>query len=481
MTGDRDTGNEWDTGHERDTEGQRVNGDHCQDEIQDALAQGRPLSAQAQAHLQGCPGCQAEWASLGDLQALLLRQAADPEVTPPPAVRAELLRRIGQTGQLSRTPQVAPAHLPVVRAGRRAGERRGPLPRLNFFRSPRLALGAAAVLAALTLGAALLGSVLLTPPVLARALPDPAVVVDAGASLLVASNGAVADGAPSGGAVPVGVGPGTASAPLPPTSSARLTLITGERVTATLDVQSPHPAWFTEGVRQGDLVYLADCANDRVLVVQTRPFRVVRSIAVSGGVAGLSAGGGRVYYKSVRGQVGTLPTGQDPGKIAVLAQENAVPMADVMDAVLLQGEALYVTHHLRGELFVLDPRTLAVRRRVALGGAPVALAGLRVGLLVLDVKGRLLRLDARGQVRQVWKLPGRPDKLVLNGSLAVVTDRAGGVTQLDLGSGAVTRVTLVHPMDLTLMGDGHLAVAQAQTGVALLGAGLKVMPGGEVR
>lgn len=467
------------------TEGQ--NDGHPSEEMFTALAAGRLLSRQARAHLAGCEECQEEWALLSGLQAEVLGQAALEPVAPPPALRAALLQQARGT-EISIGPQPAPPQTasvrsalstqPVVpvrqtpvtpagslplRPGREWFLLSRPFPRLAFLRvAPlRVALGAAAVLAALTLG-----PLLLTPSGLAHALPDPAVVVNVGGPLLVASNGTVGAGPASG---------------VPDPHQARISLISGERVSATLQVAAPHPAWFTEGVRLGEQVYLADAANDRVLVVQVDPLRLVQSFPVVGGVAGLSAGRGRVYYKSVSGQVGLLPGAGSAGRSVSLADDGAPPMPDVMDAVLLQGDTLFVTHHLRGELCLLDPQTLQVRRRIRLGGAPVGLAGLNGDLLVLDVAGRLLRLNAAGATKQVWTLPGHPDKLVLNGHQAVVTDRAGGVTQLDLKTGQQRRVTLIHPMDLALTEDGHLAVAQAATGVALLGADLNPMPGGDIR
>ena len=474
---------------DRWTEGR--NDGHPSEEMFAALAAARPLSRQARAHLAGCEECQEEWALLSGLQAEVLGQAALEPVAPPPALRAALLQQARGTGistglqpappqaasvrsALSTQPVIPPRQTPATPAGSlplRPGREwfllsrplPRPMPRLAFLRvAPlRVALGAVAVLAALTLG-----PLLLTPSGLAHALPDPAVVVNVGGPLLVASNGTIGAGPASG---------------VPDPHQARITLISGEQVSATLRVAAPHPAWFTEGVRLGKQVYLADAANDRVLVVQVDPLRLVQSFTVVGGVAGLSAGGGRVYYKSVSGQVGLLPGAGSAGRSVSLANDGALPMRDVMDAVLLQGDTLYVTHHLRGELCLLDPQTLQVRRRIRLGGAPVGLAGLNSDLLVLDVAGRLLRLNTAGATKQVWTLPGHPDKLVLNGQQAVVTDRAGGVTQLDLRTGQQRRVTLIHPMDLALTEDGHLAVAQAATGVALLGLDLKPMPGGDIR
>ncbi|WP_084048516.1 hypothetical protein [Deinococcus hopiensis] len=77
----------------------------------------------------------------------------------------------------------------------------------------------------------------------------------------------------------------------------------------------------------------------------------------------------------------------------------------------------------QGEVCALAPHTLTVRGRDPVGGAPVAIAALRHGPLVLDLRGWLLHLDPPGQVLRRWPLPGTPDKL--NGSTAlVVTGRA---------------------------------------------------------
>ncbi|MGI8747812.1 MAG: YncE family protein [Deinococcus sp.] len=411
-----------------------------EEEMTQALTSGQPLTSAQQAHLPACSSCRDHWALLLGLQDALLLEAATPPTSPPASVRAALLARA------ARMP--TPEGVPLATAAR---------PAVRRWSLPRLALSAAAALAALTVT----GTLLVTSDGQARALPDPAVVVNAGGRLLVASNGRVA---------------GTLLL-----HKARLTLISGDRVSATLDVPAPSPAWFTEGVRLGDRVYLADAANDRVLEVQARPLKLLNSFPVRGGVAGLSVGNGRVYFKAVRGEVGLLPKAGAAGRSVSLTQEDAMPMADVMDGVLFQAGTLYVTHHLRGELYLLNPQTLAIRQRLHLGGAPVALEAAQGGLLVLDVQGRLLRLDNAGRVQQTWRLSGQPDKLVVNDEQAIVTDRAGRVTRIDLPSGRQSSILLTHPMDVALTDDGLLAVAEGQTGVTLLGADLKRMPGGEIR
>ena len=145
-----------------------------------------------------------------------------------------------------------------------------------------------------------------------------------------------------------------------------------------------------------------------------------------------------------------------------MARADGMPLADVMDGVLLSGGRLFVTHHLTGEVCLLDPETLRVLKRVRVGGAPVDLAPEAGGtVLALDVTGRLLRLSADGAVIRSWPLPGHPDKLGVNGSVALVTDRAGQLTRVNLVSGALHPMPLTHPMDVVALADGTFAVAES--------------------
>ncbi|WP_309570096.1 hypothetical protein [Deinococcus sp.] len=381
----------------------------CQD-VQEQLevqaTTGAALSPAARAHLATCPACQAHHALLRDLDLALLEDM--PHVAPPPSLRSQLLD----------------------------AARRAPLP----LAAPRrrwwpAALGAAAVIS----GVLALGTFLTPSRSVAAALPDPAVVVSAGGPLVVASND----------------------------HAGTISVIRDGRVTASVHTDGAQTAWFTEGVRLGGHVFLADAANDRVLEVQTDPLKIVRTYPVPDGVAGLTASsdasGGRVYFKSVRGQVGTLG-----GAHVTIATAPGMPLADVMDGVLLLNGTLYVTHHLTGELCLLDPDTLATRARVHLGGMPVALSPLPGGLLALDVTGHLLKLDLSGRVVQRWAVAGHPDKLGVNGDTAVLSDRGGTVTRVNLTSGQVTQVTLTHPMDVVSLPDGTFAVAEGGRGLRVL-------------
>lgn len=281
---------------------------------------------------------------------------------------------------------------------------------------------------------------------LAAALPDPAVIVALGSDLVVANNGL---------GTPVSIVDASGRV-------RRVALVT------------PKPAWFTEGVHVGRRVYLADAGNDRVLVVDANSARLVEEYPVPGGVAGLAVQGQTVFTKTVGGEFARL--GGSPQRLAPQAR---MALADVMDAVTLSGDTLFVTHHVRGEVILLDRDTLTVKRRVTTGGAPVALAALREGgVLVLDHgtgtrTSVLIWLDAQGQATRRLVLPGHPDKLALSDDSAIVSDRAGRVTRVDLRSGATLVRTFGKPMDVEAMEDGHIALADGEGRVLILDADLR--------
>lgn len=385
------------------------------------VAQGQPLERAVEAHLSTCAACREHLGFLQELQVTLLEDV--PPIDPPAALRAQLLKAARESGHSP------PAPLAAANTARRSQRlwRLWPL------------LGAAAALS----GVLVWSGLLLHSKGTAATLPDPAVVVGTSGGLLVASND----------------------------HAGTLSVIRHGKVAATLTTQGPQKAWFTQGVRLDERVYLADAANNRVLEVSLDPLKIRQTYPVPDGVAGLTASsgpeGGRVYFKSVRGAVGQLG-----GPQITIAQEKGMPLADVMDGVLLAGGKLWVTHHMRGEVCILDPQTLTVEKRLKVGGMPVELAAYQGGLLALDVTGRLLHLNMQGNILGKWKLPGHPDKLGLNGDMVLVTDRSGQVTSIELPSGKLNPLTLTHPMDVTPLPDGTFAVAEGGRGLRVLDAHL---------
>lgn len=397
--------------------------EHVQAELQAHVMQGEALSPAALAHLKTCAECREHLEFLRQLQLALLEGV--PPVTPPAGVRQQVFRAARQA------PAAAPALLVPTT----------PVPIMPVPAAPPrrtwwpFALGAAAAVTGLLVW----GGVLLPSQGSAAVLPDPAVVVSTSDGLLVASNDQA----------------GTLSA------------VQGGQVSGTLTTSGREKSWFTQGVRLGERVFLADAANNRVLEVSLNPLKILKVHPVPDGVAGLTASsgpdGGRVYFKSVRGAVGVLD-----GKQVTVAQEKGMPLADVMDGVLLLNGQLWVTHHIKGLICVLDPASLKLLATYKVGGMPVELAAYRGGLLALDVTGRLLQLNVQGQVLGQWKLPGHPDKLGLNGDMVLVTDRSGQVTGIELPSGKLKPLTLTHPMDVTPLPDGTFAVAEGGRGVRVL-------------
>ncbi len=378
-----------------------------QDRIADLAARGEPWPADVEAALEADPDLRAYARDLRAVRAALTRTA--PEVAPPPALRGAVLRR--------------------ARASRRR----------PWGARMAAALGLAAALTVALWWPSRPGAAL------AAALPDPAVVVALGETLVVASNG-----------------PGAPIAVVDSRGRAR-------RVPLT----APRAAWFTEGVRVGTRVYLADAGNDRIVVVDATAARVVQEQRVPGGVAGLAANGGAVFVKTSGGELVRLG-----GGARRLAPAARLPMADVMDAVAAQGGTLFVTHHALGEVLLLNANTLNVQRHAILGGAPVALAAFPGGVLVLDhgsgsTPGALVWLDARGDETRRLALEGHPDKLALSAGAAIVSDRAGRVTRVDLRTGARVSRAFEKPMDVEPMDDGHIALADGRGGVWILDAQLR--------
>lgn len=410
-----------------------------QEQLEQHIEQGMALTDQAQQHLLRCQPCQQHFSLLKDLQLALLEDL--PAVPPPPMLKHQILEVALKKAepQFNTLNEIQGAEIQDSKPSTTSKPPSPfPLNSLSSLKTKRhwgsIALGTAAAV-----GLLFLGGVLGPSNSIARTLPDPAVVVNMGQPFVVASNDRY----------------GTIS------------VIQDGKVTSSIRSGGKNTAWFTEGIRLGDRVYLADAANDRILEVRAIPLNIMKVYPVPNGVAGLTASsdqnGGQVFFKSARGTVGSLK-----GQRINIAQEERMPLADVMDAVLLTKNSLFVTHHVSGEVCMLEPQSLDVQKRLKLGGSPVALAYVRNGVMVLDVKGRLLQLNLKGQVVRVWDIPGTPDKLSVNGEWAILTDRNGPITRIHLKSGEMHQTKLTQPMDVVTMSDGRFAVAEGGNGFRVL-------------
>ena len=233
--------------------------------------------------------------------------------------------------------------------------------------------------------------------------------------------------------------------------------------------------WFTEGVAEDGKVYLSCGANHMILVVDVAKGTVLSIEKAPLSVAGLSIQNGKLWMKgAANGQLETLENKNvQTRKIGKVAE---MPMSEFMDAVLPLENTVWVTHHADGELIALNSKTLEVEKRIALGGAPVALDHWNSQIIVADVGGRLLWLSESGKLERTLKLEGKPDKLAVQGDFAYLSDRSGAVFQVNLKTGTLERtVQFTHPMDITALPDGHLALADGPGGVLMLDGDLKVL------
>jgi len=335
-------------------------------------------------------------------------------------------------------PQLSPPSSRPVRASTAVpAKRRSPLPWLP------IGIGIAVALGALTL--------LRTGPVpaLVNVAPDAAVVVSSGDNLVFASN------------------------------------VRGKYPIVVMDKNGKmHPVevapmaqnyWFTEGVAEGGKVYISCGANHMILVVDVARGVVSSIEKAPPSVAGLSIQNGKLWMKgAANGELVRLEKGNVQTREIGVAR--AMPTADYMDAVLALEKTVWVTHHAAGQLIALNSDTLEVEKRLELGGKPVALARWNSSILVADVSGKLLWVSESGQLERTLKLEGHPDKLAVQGDYAYLSDRSGGVFQVNLKSGTLEReVKFTHPMDITALPDGHLALADGPGGIKMLDANLQVL------
>ena len=143
-----------------------------------------------------------------------------------------------------------------------------------------------------------------------------------------------------------------------------------------------------------------------------------------------------------------------------------------MDAAVITDGQAYVTHHATGMVAVVDLETNRERARYPVGQKPVSLAVDGTNLLVLDVAGKLFKLERNtGKTVLERALEGTPDRLTLAPNrVAYLSDRAGFVTAVNADSLEIIARKKFDAklMDLTPMPDGHIAVAAANKGVLIL-------------
>ncbi len=261
-------------------------------------------------------------------------------------------------------------------------------------------------------------------------------------------------------------------------------LVGADWKTRPVRFSTPSAPYFTKAVSSEGLSYLLDAHNAKLFIVDEARGVLVDSWPVPDGASGLSVDGDMVCV--VGASSGTVLTfrrngiGNKTMVEARISNPHKTPLEDVMDAAEIRGDRVYVTHHATGLVTVIDLSTNRELRRARIGVSPVSLAFTDDALLVLDRAGTLYRLnpDTLEQTGSV-KLEGAPDRIMVAPVIPGVRGAPEGIAYLSDRSGFVTAVNAVNlsviarknlggkPMDLTVMPDGHIAVAGSR-GVKIL-------------
>jgi outer membrane protein assembly factor BamB len=147
------------------------------------------------------------------------------------------------------------------------------------------------------------------------------------------------------------------------------------------------------------------------------------------------------------------------------------------EAAVIDGENLYTTDQTKGVVLVLDARTGKKKTEFSAPEKPVSLA-VRDGLWVLDASGALYKLALPGgEVLFRVLLEGTPQRLRLTDQYAFVADAQGFVSVVEVKNRTVSaRKRFQNPtMSLSVMPDGHVALALEKRGIVVVDSTLKVV------
>ena len=355
-------------------------------------------------------------------------------VAPPPALKARLLEAIRQPQSAKLESRPVPSHAP-----RAAPRTRG---------APRRALWGGLAAA----GLMVLALVALLP----RA-------VGLGAASVVATTR-------DGGLI---IGSSNAS---------NAVLIRPDRSRVTVKLSANLKCIVTDATSSGGLSYLLDAANQRLFIVDERSGKLIDAWPVPAGAASVDVQGDTVVVKGAISGTVALFTKTGKGEKTMLETRIAtrvdMPQLEVMDQAVINGELIFATHHVTGEVSVLTKTNGLELRRFTNLGKPVALARAGTALLVLDYAGRLLELNPQsGAVQREVALIGNPDRLSVMDDVVFLSDRAGFVTAVRIDTLEVLGRVRVNgvPMDISSMPDDHLAVAISKGGVIVLDRDLRTL------
>jgi outer membrane protein assembly factor BamB len=266
---------------------------------------------------------------------------------------------------------------------------------------------------------------------------------------------------------------------------APITLVGADWKTHPVRFTTARAPYFTKAVSNDGLSYVLDARNAKLFIVDEAKGELIDTWPVPEGASGLSVDGDMVCVKSAT--TGTVLTFRRNGigsKTMVEARVSnpaIMPLEDFMDAAEIHGDRVYVTHHATGLVTILELSTNRELKRAQVGVKPVSLAFSDDDLLVLDYAGSLIKLDPDTlEKKEELKLEGSPDRITIApvvpgasgaapGGVAYLSDRSGFVTAVNVNDlKVIARRNLGgETMDLSVMPDGHIAVA-GSTGVKIL-------------
>ncbi len=230
---------------------------------------------------------------------------------------------------------------------------------------------------------------------------------------------------------------------------------------------------FKAAISSDGLTYLLDSANSTIFIIEEKNGTLIDRWLVPENATAMDVVGSTVVVRSSlvalifrRNQSGEKSMVE--ARLSSVNKPNTNPEAAVID-----GDNLYTTDQEAGVIHVLSSITGKEITQFDAPEIPVSLAIRDGGLWVLDANGVLLKLGlASGVVLEEILLDGtgKPQYLRLTDELAFITDSEGFVSVVDLAKQKViARKRLQNPaMGLSVMPDGHLAIALEKRGIVVL-------------
>jgi hypothetical protein len=231
---------------------------------------------------------------------------------------------------------------------------------------------------------------------------------------------------------------------------------------------------FTAAVSSDGLTYLLDSANNTVFIVEEKTGALVDRWLVPANASSLDVVGNTVMVRSK--DIAVVFRRNQSGQKSMVEARLSSQGTLHPEAAVIDGDRLYTTDQTQGVVQVLSSLTGQKLGELTAPKKPVSLA-VRDGLWVLDAAGALYKLALpSGAVQFQVALEGTPQLLRLTDQYAFVADKEGYISVVDLKNRRVSaRKRLQNPaMSLSVMPDGHIALALEKRGIVVVDNKLEV-------